>query len=60
MEERIRSTRSSLAVFVGCCAMSFIGFALITNTSGLYFDAIKGCISTPSAVIYMWVEPRSA
>lgn len=52
MEERIRSTRSSLAVFVGCCAMSFIGFALITNTSGLYFDAIT--------VIYMWVEPRSA
>lgn len=52
MEERIRSTRSSLAVFVGCCAMSFIGFALITNTSG--------CISTPSAMIYMWVEPRSA
>ena len=41
MEERIRSTRSSLAVFVGCCAMSFIGFALITNTSGLYFDAIS-------------------
>ena len=53
MEERIRSTHSSLAVFVGCCAMSFIGFALITKT-------LQGCISTPSAVIYMWVEPRSA
>lgn len=53
MEERIRSTRSSLAVFVGCCAMSFIGFALITNTSGLYFDAI-------SRDLHVGLEPRSA
>ena len=56
MEERIRSTRSSLAVFVGCCAMSFIGFALITNTSGLYFDAISRDLHVGRAKVSLTVS----
>lgn len=58
MEERIRSTRSSLAVFVGCCAMSFIGFALITNTSGLYFDAISRDLHVGRAKVSLTVSIR--
>ena len=58
MEERIRSTRSSLAVFVGCCAMSFIGFALITNTSGLYFDAISRDLHVGQAKVSLTVSIR--
>ena len=58
MEERIRSTRSSLAVFVGCCAMSFIGFALITNTSGLYFDAISRDLHVGRAKVSLTVSVR--
>lgn len=58
MEERIRSTHSSLAVFVGCCAMSFIGFALITNTSGLYFDAISRDLHVGRAKVSLTVSIR--
>lgn len=28
-------------IFVGCCLMSFVGYGLIVNTSGLYFTSLE-------------------
>ncbi|MCI1936245.1 MAG: MFS transporter [Bifidobacteriaceae bacterium] len=36
-------TKSALPwlIFVGCCLMSFVGYGLIVNTSGLYFTSLE-------------------
>lgn len=34
-------------IFAGCCVMSFIGFALVTNTVGLYYTPVSEELGVP-------------
>ncbi|MCI1984355.1 MAG: MFS transporter [Bifidobacteriaceae bacterium] len=45
-------------IFVGCCLMSFVGYGLIVNTSGLYFDSLEKQFGVARAAVSLPVTIR--
>ncbi|MCI1902013.1 MAG: MFS transporter [Bifidobacteriaceae bacterium] len=45
-------------IFVGCCLMSFVGYGLIVNTSGLYFDSLEKEFGVARAAVSLPVTIR--
>lgn len=45
-------------VFAGCCVMSFVGYGLLINTAGLYFDAISRDLEVSRAASALPVSIR--
>lgn len=45
-------------IFVGCCLMSFVGYGLIVNTSGLYFASLESEFGVSRAAVSLPVTIR--